>query len=76
MTEFYRLCIRIQIMHSDGEGKRCQTDRPSNKALSLPIPLSELTASDLRFKQRQDVKLYYVLTPIAVLSRKKEAKQQ
>lgn len=68
--------MRIQIMQSNGEGKRCQTDRPSNEALSLPLPLSELTASGLRFKQRQDVKLHYVLTPIAVLSRKKEAKQQ
>lgn len=69
--------MRIQIMQSDGEGgKRCQTDKPSNEAPSLPLPLGELTASGLRFKQHQDVKLRYVLTPIAVLSRKEEAKQQ
>ncbi len=62
-------------MQSDGEeGTRCQTDRPSNEALSLPLSLSELTASGLRFKLRQDVKPHYVLTPIAVLSRKQEAK--
>lgn len=63
-------------MHSDGKETRCQTDRPSNQALSLPLPLSELTASGLRFKQRQDVELRYVLTLVAVLSKKKEAKQQ
>lgn len=76
MTELYRLCIRIQIMQSDGEEKWCQTDRPSNEERSLPLPFRELTASGLRFKQRQDVKLHHVLTPVAVLSRKKEAKQQ
>ena len=66
----------IQIMQSDGKEKGCQTDRPSNEAVSPPPPLSALTASGQRLKQRQDVKLHYVLTPIAVLSRKKEAQQQ
>lgn len=72
----YWLCMTIQIMHWDDEGKWCQTDRPSDEAPSLDLPLSELTACGLRFKQRQDVKLCCVLTPAAVLSRKREAKQQ
>lgn len=68
--------MRIQIMQSDGKEKRCQTDRPSNEAPSLPLPRGELTASGLRSTRRQDVKLHRDLTPIAVLSRKTEAKQQ
>lgn len=61
-------------MQSDGEETRCQTDRPSHEALSLPR--TELTAPGLRFEQRQDVELHYVLTLVAVLSKTKEAKQQ
>ncbi len=67
--------MRIQIMQSDGEGK-AMSNRQAFKRGSEPpsLPLSELTASGLRFKLRQDVKLHYVLTPSAVLSRKREAK--